>query len=441
MINQKHLKETVLLSLPLIISQVGHIVTGLVDSYFLGKIGKTEQAAGFLANNVFILLLVFSIGMSFGLTPLTTQATVNGNEKDQASLLKNGFALNLVLSILLFIILYFASPLLYFMQQPEDVVKLAIPFFQVLIFSIIPCSVFFTGKQFTEGKNNTSIAMFISIAGNVINVILNYILIYGKFGFPEMGYMGSCWASCFARILMAVAFILFIYKSSTFAGVSKKLKEVKINLLDIKKLFAIGFGSALQFTFEVAAFVCCALLIGRFGKEQIDAHGIAMGIASFTYMFGSGIGGASTILTGKYKAENNFTELKNTVYTSLICTVSVTLFFGFIFMVFNHKLTQIFNNDPQITELASYLLLIAGLFQLFDGLQVTQLGILRGMEDVKIPTIITLVGYWLICLPLAYLLGIYFDYKAVGVWLAILSGLCFVAVFLYLRIRKLLLIL
>lgn len=424
--------------MPLIISQVGHIVTSLVDSYFLGKIGKTEQAAGFLANNVFVLLLVFSIGMSFGLTPLTTQATVNGNEKDQASLLKNGFILNMALSILLFVMLYLASPLLYFMQQPEDVVKLSIPFFQVLIFSIIPCSVFFTGKQFTEGKNNTTIAMVISIAGNALNVVLNYLLIYGKFGFPEMGYMGSCWASCFARIFMAVAFVLFIYKSSTFAGVSKKLKEVNISLHDIKKLFAIGFGSALQFTFEVASFVCCALLIGRFGKEQIDAHGIAMGIASFTYMFGSGIGGASTILAGKYKAENNFTELKTTVHVSLICTVTVTLFFGIIFMFFNHSLTQLFNNDPQIIQLASSLLVIAGLFQLFDGLQVTQLGILRGMEDVKIPTIITLVGYWLICLPMAYLLGIYFNYQAVGVWLAILTGLCFVAIFLFFRIRKLL---
>jgi MATE family multidrug resistance protein len=438
LISGKHLKETIFLSVPLIISQVGHIVTGLVDSYFLGKIGKTEQAAGFLANNFFVLLLVFSIGMSFGLTPLTTQATVNGNEKDQASLLKNGFVLNLALSILLFIILYFASPLLYYIQQPEDVVKLAIPFFQVLIFSIIPCSIFFTGKQFTEGRNNTTIAMYISIAGNVMNVILNYILIYGKFGFPEMGYMGSCWASCFARMIMAISFILFIYNNSTFAGISKILKEVKINFYDIKKLFTIGFGSALQFTFEVAAFVCCALLIGRFGKEQIDAHGIALGIASFTYMFGSGIGGASTILVGKYKAENNLTELKNTISTSLICTVTVTLFFGLIFMIFNHALAQMFNSDPQIIQLASSLLVIAGFFQLFDGLQVTQLGILRGMEDVKIPTIITLVGYWLICLPMAYLLGIYFNYQAIGVWLAILIGLCFVAVFLFFRIRKLL---
>ena len=145
-----HLRETIQLSVPLIISQVGHIVTGLVDSVFLGQIGKTEQAAGFLANNVFVLLLVFSIGMSYGLTPLTTQAAVNNDNEEQASLLKNSFVLNLIISLLLFGVLYVASPLLYYMQQPMDVVDLAIPFFQVLIFSIIPCSIFFTGRKRSE---------------------------------------------------------------------------------------------------------------------------------------------------------------------------------------------------------------------------------------------------------------------------------------------------
>jgi MATE family multidrug resistance protein len=433
-----HLRETIQLSVPLIISQVGHIVTGLVDSVFLGQIGKTEQAAGFLANNVFVLLLVFSIGMSYGLTPLTTQAAVNNDNEEQASLLKNSFVLNLIISLLLFGVLYVASPLLYYMQQPMDVVDLAIPFFQVLIFSIIPCSVFFTGKQFGEGKNNTIIAMTISIAGNLINILLNYILIHGYLGFSEMGYMGSCWATFYARTFMGIAFLFVIYKSAPFNAESKLLSKVKVNLKDCIRLLKIGFGSALQFTFEVAAFVCCALMIGKFGKEQIDAHGIAIGIASFTYMFGSGISGASTILTGKYKAQSNFTDLKKSISTALFCIVFVTLFFAILFIALNKWLPTYFSTDFKIIELSSSLLIIAGLFQLFDGLQVTQLGILRGLEDVNIPTIITLIGYWVICLPLAYLLGIYFDLQAKGVWYAILIGLAFVAFFLLFRIKKVL---
>ena len=431
-----HLRETIKLAVPLIISQVGHIVTGLVDTVFLGQIGKTEQAAGFLANNVFVLLLVFSIGMSYGLTPLTTQAQVNNNNEEQARLLKNSFLLNLLVSVFLFGVLYFASPLLYYMEQPKDVVELAIPFFLVLIFSIIPCSLFFTGKQFAEGRNNTVIAMIISVGGNLINIILNYILINGHFGFPKMGYMGSCWATFIARVLMGVVFIIVIYKNSSFKSISNLFSKVQISLFDLIRLFKIGIGSALQFTFEVAAFVCCALMIGKFGKEQIDAHGIAMGIASFTYMFGSGISGASTILSGNYKAQGNITELKKSITTALLCVVSVTLLFAFIFISLNKFLPTFFSNDVNIIELASSLLIIAGLFQLFDGLQVTQLGILRGLEDVKIPTIITLIGYWAICLPLAYLLGIYYDMKAEGVWYAILIGLAFVSSFLLLRIKK-----
>jgi MATE family multidrug resistance protein len=155
-------------------------------------------------------------------------------------------------------------------------------------------------------------------------------------------------------------------------------------------------------------------------------------------MFGSGISGASTILTGKYKAQANFTDLKKSISTALLCIVFVTLFFAILFIALNKWLPTYFSTDFKIIELSSSLLIIAGLFQLFDGLQVTQLGILRGLEDVNIPTIITLIGYWVICLPLAYLLGIYFDLQAIGVWYAILIGLAFVAFFLLFRIKKVL---
>jgi len=234
---------------------------------------------------------------------------------------------------------------------------------------------------------------------------------------------------------MGLGFLIVIYKTKPFESVKKFLNSTKINYSDVLRLIKIGFGSALQFTFEVAAFVCCALIIGKFGKEQIDAHGIALGIASFTYMFGSGISGASTILIGNYNAQNNFIELKKSIKTALLCVVIVTLLFAIVFISSNTLLPTFFSNDIYIIELSSSLLIIAGLFQLFDGLQVTQLGILRGLEDVKIPTIITLIGYWIICLPLAYLLGIHYNMKSQGVWYAILIGLAFVAFFLFYRIK------
>ena len=186
-----HLKETIDLYIPLVLTQIGHIITGMVDNIFLGKLGNTEQAAGILSNNLYVILLVFSIGMSYVLTPAITDAHVNQNEKEKASLFKNSLFINMMVAVVLFVILFFSSPLLAYMQQPKDVVALAIPFFDVLIFSIIPVALFFVCKQYTEGLSNTKAAMYISIAGNLLNIILNYLLIYGHLGLPELGYMGS----------------------------------------------------------------------------------------------------------------------------------------------------------------------------------------------------------------------------------------------------------
>lgn len=433
MLFKTHIRETILLSLPLIVSQVGHIVTGMVDNMFLGGIGKTEQAAGILANNIFVLLLVFSIGMSYALTPLVAQAHVKGDAKDKAFLLKNGLLLNFVISVILCGILFCMTPLLHYAQQPEDVVKLAIPYFGVLIGSIIPCSLFFTGKQFTEGMNNTVIAMLVSIAGNILNVILNYLLINGKGGLPELGYMGACWATFIARCFMGIGFLVIIYRGKLFRDIKPYLKQVGFSISHCLHIFRVGIGSALQFTFEVAAFAISGLMTGWFGKEQIDAHGIALSIAAFTYMFSSGIGGAATIRVGSFAALNDFANVRKAGNAALLASFAVTLFFALVFFVLHDLLPLAFSRDAQILVIASELLVIAGFFQLFDGIQVTALGILRGLEDVKIPTVITLIGYWIICLPLSYFFGTTLGYMANGIWCALLCGLFFVAVSLFFR--------
>lgn len=311
-----HFKETTRLAIPLVLTQVGHIVTGIVDNVFLGQLGKTEQAAGILSNNLFVILLVFSIGMSYALTPIITEAHVNANEKEKASLFKNALLLNVLVAVILFIALYFSSPLLGYMQQPEDVVQLAIPFFNVLIFSIIPVSLFFVCKQYSEGLSNTKAAMYISIIGNVINVVLNYALIYGKLGLPELGYMGSCWATFIARVFMGVGFLWYVFKHPSINSFATYFREVKINAKHFMLLLKDGLASAFQFTFEVSAFCIAGLMAGVFGKEQIDAHGIALNLASFTYMFASGISSATTIRVGNYFANLDLVNIKQTITTS-----------------------------------------------------------------------------------------------------------------------------
>lgn len=436
-LKNNHLTETITLSIPLVMTQIGHIITGMVDNIFLGKLGKTEQAAGILSNNLFVILLVFSIGMSYVLTPAVTDAHVNQNEKEKASLFKNSLFINMVVAVLLFIILFFSSPLLAYMQQPQDVVVLAIPFFDVLIFSMIPVALFFVCKQYTEGLSNTIAAMYISVIGNIINIILNYLLIYGYCGLPELGYMGSCWATFISRMVMGIGFLIFVFKHKSINSFAIYFKEAKINAQHFWPLFKDGLASALQFTFEVAAFAIAGLLAGVFGKEQIDAHGIALSMAAFTYMFASGIGSATTIRVGNYYAKHDLANLKLAIKTSYKAVIVTMGLMAILFICFNTILPKVFSNDSEIILIASKLLLFAALFQLFDGTQVVAIGILRGLEDYKYPTYIAFIGYWIIALPLCYLFGFWLNYTVYGVWLALSIGLGFVAIALSFRIRNL----
>lgn len=433
-----HSKDIIKLSLPLIATQIGHIITAIVDNIFLGQLSKTEQAAGILSNNLFILILVFSIGMSYALTPLTTEVHVGNNEKEKAILFKNGIALNLLVGLFLFILLFFLSPLLHEMQQPEQVVKLAIPFFNVLIFSIIPVSLFFSCKQYCEGLSNTRAAMYFSILGNLLNIILNYGLIYGKYGLPELGYMGSCWATFISRVVMGIGFYIYMFRNPSVNSFRTFYKEAKLSFQKILSIFKMGLGFALQFTFEVAAFAISGFMAGTFGEEQIDAHGIALNLAAFTYMFASGISGATTILVSNYVSRNDEENLHLSIKSSFRLVISIMLSMALIFLILHQQLPKLFSKELNIIHMASNLLLFAAMFQLFDGTQVTALGILRGMEDVKFPTYITFIGYWIIALPLAYLFGFTLNLQVYGVWLSLSIALLFVSLALYLRIKYLL---
>lgn len=430
-----HFKETTRLAIPLVLTQVGHIVTGIVDNVFLGQLGKTEQAAGILSNNLFVILLVFSIGMSYALTPIITEAHVNANEKEKASLFKNALLLNVLVAVILFIALYFSSPLLGYMQQPEDVVKMAIPFFNVLIFSIIPVSLFFVCKQYTEGLSNTKAAMYISIIGNVINVVLNYALIYGKLGLPELGYMGSCWATFIARVFMGVGFLWYVFKHPSLNSFVAYFGEVKINAKHFMLLLKDGLASAFQFTFEVSAFCIAGLMAGVFGKEQIDAHGIALNLASFTYMFASGISSATTIRVGNYFASLDLVNIKQTITTSFKMVLYVMGFMALCFVLLNKWLPTCFSKDEEIILITSRLLLFAAFFQLLDGVQVVAVGALRGLEDYKYSSVVAFIAYWVISLPLSYLLAFQADWTVYGIWTALSVALGIAAVALYFRIN------
>lgn len=433
----KHIKSTLLLSLPIIVSQVGHIITSMSDNIFLGYVSIEAQAAGILSGNVFTLLLVFSIGMSQGLTPLVAGAHVNSELNKKASLLKNSLLLNLLINLFLFVLAALFANNLHLLDQPKDVAMMTKPFVEVIAFSLVPVSIFFTLKQYCEGLSNTRAAMYISVAGNIINIILNYCLIYGKFGMPELGYMGAAWATFISRVFMPLAFVVYVCYN-------KKLKEIvtpffteKVLWSQLKGLFNIGIGPALQYVFEVAAFAFAGIMAGWLGKITLDAHGIALSIAAFTYMFASGVSGAASIRVANYKGLNDLSNIKSAGNAGFLLSGLVMFLFALVFLGFYEVLPAFFNSHAEVIRLSSALLLVAAVFQLFDGIQVAGLGVLRGLSDVKVPTIVALTAYWIIALPLAYFLGFTEKLGVQGIWYGLTIGLVFSAFCLYFRFRYL----
>lgn len=425
------------MSLPLIISQVGHVITSMTDNAFLGFVNLESQDAGILSGNVFILFLVFLIGICQGLTPKIAEAHVNGLENVKGSLLKNSFLLNLGVSVVLYLVILVGMNFLHYLDQPQDVIDLAKPFLNIIAFSLIPLSIFFTLKQYCEGLSNTRASMYISLSANILNIILNYTLIFGKLGCPELGYLGAAWATFISRIFMAAAFIIYVASEKKLKTIIIPFKAAVIRGADTGLLFRIGIGPATQYIFEVAAFAIAGFMAGWLGKVTFAAHGISLSIASFTYMFASGISGASSIRVANFKGMADKINIKRAGLTGIGIAAAVMLFFAVLLILFNHVLPAFFSEIPQVRDLSAGLLLVAALFQLFDGVQVTALGILRGLSDVKIPTFIAMTAYWGIALPLAYLLGFKGGVGIYGIWFGLSAGLMFAAVLLFARFRYL----
>lgn len=428
-----HYKRTFLLAYPVCLSQLGHIMVGVVDTAMAGYVGTEAQAAVALANSIFTLILVFAIGFSFGITPPVAAADGNKDQQQITLLLSNGLLINLLLGILLFAFLSISSPLLHYLNQPESVVEMAIPFFNILMLSLIPITMFATLKQFTEGLSYTKMAMIISIGSNLLNILLNYVFIFGKAGIEPMGIMGSCWATFISRTLMAIGMLIYLFRSKHFRAYREGFSIRNISVELIKKITGIGIPSGFQFLFEVGAFSFAAIMVGWLGTKQLAAHQIALSLASITYMIASGVGAAATVRVGNYYGKKNKDNLRTAGLSALIMVMVFMTISAITFVSAREWLPSFFSNNAEVKAMASSLLIIAALFQLSDGIQVVGLGALRGIEDVRVPTYITLISYWVIALPGAYLMGFTFELGIKGIWYGLMIGLSVAAILLFTR--------
>ena len=433
-----HIKKNFLLAYPVMLSQLGHIMVGVADSMMVGQLGAVPLAAASLGNVIFHLLMAFGIGLSYAITPMVSSADGAGNTTRIANLLRHGTIVNSTGGIILFLLIFLGAPVLYYLDQPVDVVELAIPYLFIVTFSLIPLMFFQNYRQFAEGLSFTKQAMVIVIVSNVINVILNYILIFGKLGFPAMGLNGAGWATLIARFILAAWMATYIYYGKPFQPFKAGFQLIgSYSSAIFRKLLKIGIPSGFQFIFEVGAFGFAAIMIGWLGAEALAAHQIAINLAAITYMTASGLSAAATIRVGNQRGMNDIFNLRRAAYTIFIM---VFIFMGacaLLFIFGRNFLPTLYIDNVEVQQMAASLLIIAGLFQLSDGIQVVSLGALRGLEDVKIPTILTFIAYWVLALPIGYFLGFVIDIGAKGVWYGLFIGLTVIAIALVVRFDRL----
>lgn len=434
---KKHLVQTGLLALPVCLSNVGHITVDLADNYFIGQLpNKTEgQAAVALAGSLYIFILVLLIGVSYALTPLVAELNAKGEKEKIKVHLRHSLLLNIITATLLFAVLWLGSPLLHYAGKPADVTELAMQFLSVTMMSMIPLSIFFTFKQFAEGMSDTRTAMFVTIGANVMNIALNYCLCFGKFGFPELGVMGAAWATFFSRCMMALVMLLYVRYSEKYSEYKFSFWTGKYERSIFKTQLRIGGPSGLMFAMEVAAFAFPILFIPE--TSQLAAHRLAIGIASLTYMISSGLGAAAAIRVGHFVGTGERDEMRRAGFSAILLSFAFMFMAALVFVLFRNQIPQFFNDEYSVVSYASVLLLIGAAFQLFDGTQVTAQGALRGLKDTVYPGYVAFVAYWIIGLPLSWILCIPMGMGAIGVWYGFIAGLSVASVGFILRFHRL----
>lgn len=430
-------KTTFSLAYPVMLSQLGQVMVGVADNVMVGRLGAIPLAAASLANSIFFLILMFGIGISMAVTPMVAAADGEGKIGKIGRYLSHGFVINGFASLVLFLVILGLSPGLKWLGQPEEVVVLAIPYLLIVTFSLVPFMFFQTYKQFIEGLSQTKQAMYITVLFNLVNVGLNWLLIYGNWGFPELGLNGAGWATLIARILMAFAIYLYVTRSPRYRQILRNFRLRNIQLPILKKMLRIGIPTGLQFVFEVGAFSTAAIMMGWIGVNALAAHQIAINLASVSYMMASGLSAAAMVRVGNQLGKNDIAKLRQVGFTIFGMVALFMAVFALFFLLFRNYLPLLYIDERPVIEMASTLLIIAGFFQLSDGLQVVGLGALRGLSDVRVPTLVTLVAYWVIGLPLGYLLAFYLKWNELGIWIGLLTGLTLTAVMLIYRFHSL----
>lgn len=417
-------KKIMQLAWPVVLGQLSQVALSVIDSIMVGPLGADYLAAVALSSGLFFVPMVCGMSLMFALSPLTSMARSAGDEQALEKTLKNGMIIGWVVGLLLVVTMYPSTYLLHLLGQPDPVVALAQPYLRIVVLSMLPIMLFQGLRQFSEGLEIMYPPLIIGLIMIPLNVFGNWLLIYGNWGFPKMGLEGAAWATTICRTLAALMMIGVV-------ALGPRLRSFGIlhwSRSDYCKttrnrILKLGLPGALQYLAETSAFSLAALMIGRLGSVSLAAHQIAINLASISFMVSIGISSAGAIRIGGARGRGDLGAARRTGFSALVLSAVFMGFCGIVFLLLRLELPSLYIRDLDVIHTASRLLIIAAAFQLADGVQAVGVGLLRGMEDVRMPTVYVLLAYWLVALPLAWFLSNVFSFGVEGIWSALGIGL------------------
>ena len=429
--------RTLKLAFPIIIGELAQMALHIIDAAMVGAISYKQLAAAALVVNAMNIPFVIGIGMTISVSQMVSLAHGRNDPTRVSHYFFNGFWLCTVTAVLISLFLVYGRNILYYLGQDPEVVVLALPFLKLMGLSIIPMLLFMTLKQFADGLQYTRTAMILSLAGMPVNIMLNWLLIYGNWGFPRLELIGAGWATLITRSLMFLVLGIVVLNHKVFKTyLGDRAVQWRFRLKTIRELLYIGVPSSLQIGMEAGAFAVSGLIIGTIGAVAQASHQIALSCASFTFMVSMGLAQAASIRVSNSFGSGNWQKIsiigKSTLWTALIygliCAVAFT--------VFRHELPKLFNKNALVLEMSAMLLLFAAIFQISDSTQAIGAGLLRGIKDVRVPTLLIGIAYWVVGLPVGYMLAFHFRLGAAGIWLGLIIGLTLTSLFLLWRFLR-----
>ncbi|MHA8065459.1 MATE family efflux transporter [Aquirufa sp. ROCK2-A2] len=422
----KKIASTIQLAIPIVIGQIGVMLMGLADTIQVGQmkeLAAESLGASGMAGSIFFTVAIVGLICLQIIAPMISKAEAEGNVEECGHLLRASIRIALFLGIITIAIIGIVGWNYDLFQQTAINKQLTLPFLALISISVIPTFVFSAFKSFTDGLRNTKIAMIITVSALFFNIALNHILINGFLFFPAMGLFGAGISTLIARILMATALGIYIFRKKEYQVFFESKLSSKHALALEKSILKIGIPSGMQGFFEIATFGMAVVMMGWISITAQAAHIVAINMASLTYMAATGIAAAGGINVGTDLGEKNRKGIIISGNAALLIAIGFMAICAIIMYTGRSILVRGYTQEIEVIDIAVQLVVWGAIFQLFDGIQAVALGLLRGLQDVKLPTAITIFCYWVIGLPLSYYLGIYLKIGAVGIWMGLTASL------------------